>query len=80
MKLEIQRPVADNVYPGYFELFTQEIRETGFTFALTGLIEECLAYLDEGVPMRNAAENILGTQLLCEGLAKSKEVKLDSWE
>lgn len=80
MKLEIQSPVADTVYPGYFELFTQEIRETGFTFALTGLVEECLAYLAQGVPMRIAAENILGTQLLCEALATSRDVIFNEWK
>jgi predicted dehydrogenase len=80
MDLEIQKPVADDVYPGYFELFTESKIKTGFTNALSLLVDECIDYLSTGAPLRIEARNILDTQLLCESMVKSETLNLNSRE
>lgn len=72
MNIEIQKPLADDVYPGYFELFTDEAHKTGFTTTLGYLVDECITYLSVGTPMRNLAVTALGTQLLCEKMVKGE--------
>lgn len=76
MKVEIQKPIADDVYPGYVELFSEDIKATGFTNTLGYLVDECIAHLADGIAMRNLATTALGTQLLCEKMALDEVASL----
>lgn len=78
MDLEIQKPVADDVCPGYYELFTENKIKSGFTNALSLLVDECIDYLSTGAPLRIEPGNILDTQLLCKSMVKSETLNLNS--
>lgn len=78
MEVEIQKPLADNIYPGYFELFSERVTVTGFTNTLANLVEECITYLSDGVMMRNHASTALGTQMLCERMVRDDVARLNN--
>jgi predicted dehydrogenase len=71
LRLTIQRPRPDPVYPGYLELQDESCVATGFVGSLGTLVQLCRDRLVLGGPTLIDAGAVLMTQKLCEALASA---------